>query len=257
MNATWIIAAAVLLTAGANAANCPAGQAQVARVSYEASMPTFAAFHADWPEVQRHYPQARGITRSTVLIGDDKVVEIDEGIGIAVSRSEGIALKMRGKPYPLGYKHVQRPIKHVTIRTREAVIWYDAIEKRGTRTPPGDDSQAASPGGGGVVIPAGPLDERLFPAVGKQQYAGMECMARKVNGALDQAQACIRDIKGWPITLYFQHMDSLLTKELQWKRAVKFEQQACVAAADLAVSRDVTIEDDAASGEDEETDDED
>jgi hypothetical protein len=257
MNATWIIPAAALLAASANAASCAAGQTQVARVSYEASMPTFAAFYADWPEVQQHYPQARGITRSTVLISNDKVVEIDEGTGIAVSRSEGIPLKMRGKPYPLGYKHVQRPLKHVTIRTREAVIWYDAIDKRGTRTPLADDSQAASSVGGGVVIPDGPLDERLFPAIGKQQYAGLECMARRVPAALDQAQACIRDIKGWPITLHFQHMDPLLTRELQWKRAVKFEEQVCVAAATLTLPRDVTVEDDEASSDAEEIDNED
>src|SRR5262245_38502335 len=104
------------------AAPCRPGEVDAVRVTYDASMPVFAALVADWSEVQQHFPDVRGITRATALVTRERLVEIDEGTGLTLSQSEGVPLKLHGRPYPFGYKHSPHAIRNVSIRTAREVV---------------------------------------------------------------------------------------------------------------------------------------
>jgi hypothetical protein len=239
----------LMSAAAAPAASCRPKEVEVTRITYEASMPFFATLFADWSEVQQHYPQARGITRGTTLITRDILVEIDEGIGIALSKSTGVPLKLRGRPYPFGYKHVQQPISNISITTARDVITYTSASGEATRARVASRKEAADVGIA-RVFGDGALDDTALPLIGERTYAGMTCIARRLPAAGAQTESCVRDIVGWPVTLYFQYLEPVMTHSLQWKRAVRIEEHVCVEPSALALPAGTVINDDDADDSD-------
>lgn len=202
-------------------APCPTGQVRGVRIDYEASIPSLASIWGEWAEVQRAFPDARGITRGSTFVTREKVVEISEGVGLAITPSEqGTRLMIDGRPSTFRFR--RKPLRFTSINTRtEHTIFNDTSVMSRRKQPRGGALDLTSSG-----VMTG--DEWRGESVGTRTYATLECEQRRVPGAGAQAEACVREIQGWPITLYMQVFDSQRTQQLQWKRAVNISQDACM-----------------------------
>ena len=203
------------------------------RVDYEASIPSINVAWAPWSEVPRNFPDARGITSRIVYASPGRLVDIQRGVGIKATVSKDMRVPAPGIHFRdpegrdiqwVGYEQV--PLHFITIKTASERIGYSSLSgevRHSTVSEPDRDMMAL----------LNSLEATAEP-IGEREYAGVKCIAKRIPTQGPKTETCVRKYHGWPVALYLQY-DLPEQGGLQWFRAVRIDERACVRGSDIAI----------------------
>ncbi|HMN43438.1 MAG TPA: hypothetical protein PKE27_02640 [Povalibacter sp.] len=223
-------------------ASAPAqGDCDGIRIDYEASIPSINTAMAPWSEIPRNFPQARGITSRTIHVTAGRLIEIQRGTAIKATISKdmltpapGIHFRDREGREILWVGYEQVPLHLLTIRSADERIRYSSLTGKARRTAidePDDDTADA-------LLSL----ESSAEMIGEREYAGARCMAKRIPMLGARTETCVRQYHGWPVALYLQ-FDMPENGGLQWFRATKIVQGACMPEHEAAVPADAQFVD--------------
>ena len=242
MKFTAFAGAMLLMACVPTHSSCPAGMLPGTRIDYDVSIPAMVVAMAPWSEVERAFPDVRGVTRRTVLVAPDRMVEIQRGRTLKATVSKdimvpapGVHLRdQRGEEITfIGYEAV--PLLTLRIQTRTERIRYSSTKAKARRTP-------VSAPDSDLLTALTALENTAEPA-GERDYGGAHCMAKRVPMHGARSETCVRDFHGWPVALQLQ-FDAAERGGLQWYRATSIRESACMPEAELRVPDGVPIEED-------------
>jgi hypothetical protein len=203
------------------------------RIDYEASIPSINVAMAPWSEILRNFPEARGITSRTVYATPTRLIEIQRGTGIKSTISKNMFAPAPGVHFRdesgkeiqwIGYEQVL--LHFVSIKSATERLSYSSLSGEARRVAidePDRDTAAAL-----VAL------ESTAESIGKREYAGVECVAKRIPMQGARTETCVRNYHGWPVALYLQ-FDMPEAGGLQWFRATRINEQACVRGSDVAI----------------------
>lgn len=84
--------------------------------------------------------------------------------------------------------------------------------------------------------------EGTAEAIGEREYAGVRCTAKRLPMQGPKTETCVSKVRGWPVALYMQ-FDAPENGGLQWYRATRIDERACIRASEIAIPAGVKIED--------------
>jgi hypothetical protein len=211
------------------------------RIDYEASIPSINVAMAPWSEVPRNFPEARGITSRTVYATPTRLIEIQHGTGIKSTISKNMLAPAPGVHFRdesgkkiqwIGYEQV--PLHFISIKSATERLSYSSLSGEAQRvaiSEPDRDMAAAL-----VVL------ESTAEPIGKREYAGVECVAKRIPMQGPRTETCVRSYHGWPVALYLQ-FDMPEAGGLQWFRATRVNERACVSGSEIAIPADAKLVD--------------
>jgi len=209
------------------------------RIDYEASIPSINVAMAPWSEIPRNFPAARGITSRTVYATPDRLIEVQRGIGIKSTVSKNMFAPAPGVHFRdqsgreilwVGYE--QAPLHFIAIRTASERIRYSSLTGETRR------SSVDEPDGDTVAAMLA-LEDTAEP-IGEREYAGAKCMAKRIPMQGPKTETCVRKYHGWPVALYLQ-FDMPDNGGLQWYRATRITEQACIRNGEFAIPADAKV----------------
>ena len=218
---------------------CGTGSAAGVRIDYEASIPSVTVPMAPFAEVARNFPEARGITERTVYATPTQLVDVQRGIGIKATISKNMQVPAPGVHFRdqsgqsitfVGYEQV--PLHFIKIQTRTERISYSSLSGEARRS----DTRDRDPDTLAALVA---LDESSA-LIGEREYAGVRCKAKRVPLHGPRTETCVHRFHRWPVALYLQ-FDLPEAGGLQWYRAIRVNQNACIAGRDLSLPQDVRI----------------
>lgn len=202
------------------------------RIDYEASDVSLTIPMAPFSEVQRNFPEAKGITSRTVFATSDRMVEVNRGVGIKTHVTTDFNVPAPGVHFRdktgreilfAGYEQV--PLHLITIDTAREHVSYNSVlgtARRRVRATPDEH-----------LADALQEFEKMNVAVGEREYGGVKCLQKRVPAAGAQSETCVRNYFGWPIALYMQfHIPDI---GMQWYRATRVRENACMQASEWAL----------------------
>jgi hypothetical protein len=210
------------------------------RIDYEASIASAAIAMAPWSEVQRNFPQAKGITEQTVFVTRDRLVEIQRGVGLKVSVSNDVRTPAPGVHFRnehgkdvtfVGY--TQAPLHILKIETADEKIVYNSLlgeARRSSRSARDRDTAAALIGLSAAE-----------PTIGEREYAGMRCSVKRIPKH-EGAEACVTQIEGRNVALYLKY-DVPEFGGMQGYRATRITSDTCMKTSELSIPSDVPVKD--------------
>lgn len=209
------------------------------RIDYEASIPSINVAMAPWSEIPRNFPAARGITSRTVYVTADRLIEVQRGAGVRSTVSKNMFAPAPGVHFRdasgreilwIGYEQV--PLHFIAIESATERIRYSSLTgeaRRSPRSEPDDDAIAAM-----LAL------EGAAELIGERDYAGAKCMAKRIPMQGPKTETCVRNYHGWPVALYLQ-FDMPENGGLQWYRAIRITERACIASSEFAIPADARI----------------
>ncbi len=209
------------------------------RIDYEASIPSINVAMAPWSQIPRNFPAARGITSRTVYATPERLVETQRGVGIRSTVSKNMLVPAPGVHFRdasgreilwVGYEQV--PLHFVAIKSATERTRYSSLTGEARRTPasePDGDTMAA------ILALEGTAE-----VIGEREYAGVICVAKRIPMLGPKTETCVRSYHGWPIALYLQ-FDMPDAGGLQWFRATRINEHACVESREIAIPASAKI----------------
>ncbi|HEY6643432.1 hypothetical protein [Povalibacter sp.] len=219
------------------------GEAQEAcdgvRIDYEASVPSINAPMGPWSEVLRNFPEARGITSRIVYATPQRLIDIQRGVGIKATVSKDMLAPAPGVHFRdasgrpilwVGYRQV--PLHFMTIKSATERISYSSVTGEARR----------------IAVDAPDRDmtamllamEGTAETIGDREYAGVRCVAKRIPMQGPRTETCVRSYHGWPIALYLQ-IDMPEAGGLQWFRANRIDEHACMRGSEVAIPADAKM----------------
>lgn len=211
------------------------------RIDYEASIPSINVAMAPWPEVPRNFPEARGITSRTVYATPTRLIEIQRGTGIRSTISKNMLAPAPGVHFRdksgkeiqwIGYEQV--PLHFISIKSATERLSYSSLSGEARRVAIGEPDRDTA-----AALVA--LESTAEP-IGEREYAGVECMAKRIPMQGARTETCVRTYHGWPVALYLQ-FEMPEAGGLQWFRATRINEQACVRDSEVAIPADAKLVD--------------
>lgn len=211
------------------------------RINYEAYIPSVTVPMAPFSEVERNFPDARGVTQRTVFVTPDRVVDVQRGTGIKATVTRNIqspapGVHFRGQDGKeitfVGYEQV--PVHFIKIQTRTEKISYSSLTGEARRR------QAAERDSD--TLEAMVALEAQGQSIGEREYGGVRCTQKRIPMQGPRTEACVHNFHGWPVALYLQ-FDLPTAGGLQWYRATNVTPISCISPSEVSLPQGVAIVD--------------